>query len=342
MKFEYQYKNKIFYNKFDLIKFFSTHNIISNPSEVNLSFQKKIDEYNFVRNKDSDFFNLSIKRLKFLREKYDYLRLWYSGGRDSRYILDLSEYCNVEFDEIFIFDADLFTGGETKDLVFPNHYKIKNKINQVKFREKEYELVWRDPLWYRNALDFSCRSIVWNQNIYKYINPVKKILTCPKNFLDVLGGTTPIIWFDKNWKFVFNEYELDLHLYTNVENFIISDQMPELLESYVNNIATQLENKNFVFGWSDTLQKVKKSLNNTGFLRDTLPYFSALETKNQLAKNPLHATGHNYHTKAILTYQYFEKNKPLCYKLYQNSDWNLIQKSVDFGAIMSKVYALAN
>ena len=43
MKFEYQYKNKIFYNKFDLINFFSTHNIIENPNEVNLSFQKKID-----------------------------------------------------------------------------------------------------------------------------------------------------------------------------------------------------------------------------------------------------------------------------------------------------------
>lgn len=350
MEYNFNYKDKIFYNKFDLINYFTDNNITVTPNEITLSFQKKIDEFKFTRNKNINFYELSIKRLKDLRQNYDYLRLWYSGGKDSAYILHLAEYCNIEFDEIFVFNADLFQGGEVNHLKFPERYRRKNKINIAKINENDYELVWRDKNWYRQAYNFSSRSTIWNQNIYKYINPVKKILQCPNNFLDILGGTTPIIWFDKNWNFVYNEYELDLHLYSNVENFIVTNQLPELLEAYVNNIINELENKEIIMDWPSTLTYIRKSNNNQRFFRNMLTCFNDIHTNKQLAKKaPMPKSlsanewsKYNASEKEMLTLKYFEKKNPKCYKLYKNTNWNLIKKVVDFGTIMSKKYKIIN
>jgi hypothetical protein len=84
-----------------------------------------------------------------LRQRYDWIRLWYSGGRDSHPILETFLSNNIHLDEIVIWynPMDHDRGPEVENIVLPMARKIvqanpKIKLTVLDFRLQDYEEVF--------------------------------------------------------------------------------------------------------------------------------------------------------------------------------------------------------
>lgn len=98
--------------------------------------------------------DLCTARAHKLRDSSDYLRLWFSGGCDSRYMLDIFVENDIYLDEILcnksgIPEADW----EIDQVALPYLNKIKDKIPHTKIvvREpswQEYKSWYSDPYWF--------------------------------------------------------------------------------------------------------------------------------------------------------------------------------------------------
>ena len=71
-------------------------------TDLQFCIGSEFDAYNFTRPLAESFEDLIVERLLQLRKKYNYLRLWFSGGKDSRIILDTAIKQGIQIDEIII------------------------------------------------------------------------------------------------------------------------------------------------------------------------------------------------------------------------------------------------
>jgi hypothetical protein len=59
-------------------------------------------QYELHHEPEQDLLTLCIQHAKRIREKYDYIRLWYSGGCDSQYMFRAFRAANIHIDEIIM------------------------------------------------------------------------------------------------------------------------------------------------------------------------------------------------------------------------------------------------
>lgn len=223
-----------------------------------------------------DLFTIYKKRAKQLRDKYDYLMLYFSGGADSANILRSFVENNIFLDEIVMqlpepvrqsFDpTDTSEGNFYAELEYsavPYLNKIKNKLDpRTKIRYQDFakpgiELLKKDywfesvPLCTNITLSGVFRQIAQNSD-----NHILHINESGKSIAQILGIDKPLVYFDgkdyyayfmdtSTYHYVspidFNDSDLSKISY-HTEFFYWTPDMPEIVVKQAQLIKQQCEN----------------------------------------------------------------------------------------------------
>jgi hypothetical protein len=196
-----------------------------------------------------------------LRERYSYLRLWFSGGSDSTTALNAFVENGIHIDEIIV--NCWLDYGHSNPLLSANKEitlsadpyldsiadkLTKTKITKIVLNLDDYKLVLAgaDKLGeipYLHSMDMG--SHLFGLNCVQY--PWEKLLdsTTHDNYCDLFGGTKPVIQKRGN---IYSFYMIDTGLQDNYlsrrsEDFFISPQDPRLflktahmLKNYVSSL----------------------------------------------------------------------------------------------------------
>lgn len=204
-------------------------------------------------------------RIKQLRRKYGYIRLWFSGGKDSTLALNSAIRHNVHIDEIVVIRRTCKNGPD----LYPDYAQIheidhainylnsvkssipNTKISIVELDDPQHESIFEDPNWYRYTTEWFF-NIGYSMNMfYRYVNRQFKILDDVENRCDLCGAAVPQVFYDnsiKQWSFnfidaVFVTAHGGLSNNTVFEDFLIAEDSPQLLNFFVNTIIDDIELK---------------------------------------------------------------------------------------------------
>ena len=149
MSWHYTCNNKTFFNKFDSIKEF-----VDSNKPIYYHEPLLYENYPMHIEPGASWQELCKNYALKIRDEYDYIRIWYSGGCDSQTVLDSFIQNNIYVDEIIcnkcgIKEADF----ELDQYAIPYLTKIKHlipntKINISTVSSKEYESFYNKPYWY--------------------------------------------------------------------------------------------------------------------------------------------------------------------------------------------------
>jgi len=311
------------------------------------------------------------RRMRQLRDKYSYIRLWFSGGKDSTLALSTAVKYGIYIDEIVIYrrfckngagwlseyhQAHEIEGSAIKYLSSIKDNLTKTKITFIDVDDKELEIPFRDPLWYTYTNEYFF-SITYTPNMfYRYLNPAFELLSEPDNRVDLCGGGAPAIWQNtttKNWHFCFSDTNfVTVHSSPNessrYEDFLASDDMPELTEYYVNTVIESYIKDNIT---SETWSKIN-SPQLQRQVRDRSELYESLKNFNgfQFPKTPVTIDFKEYFwqvdpgskkTWYDLINRYHQNPMPRCLKFYiENTDWDAIKEHREAGWITTKIWPL--
>lgn len=181
-----------------------------------------------------------------LRERYSYLRLWFSGGSDSTTALNAFVDNGIHIDEIIVncwmdhHHSDPLLSANKEITLSASPYLdsiadklVRTKITKVMLTMDDYKLVLAgaDKLGeipYLHSMDRAAH--LFGLNCVQY--PWEKILdnTMHDNFCDVFGGTKPVIQKrgDRYSFYMVDTTLQDQYLSRRSEDFFINPQDPRL------------------------------------------------------------------------------------------------------------------
>lgn len=335
--------------------------------DVYLSIGENFDQYRFFKHSYPGH-DLVRQRLQQLRDQYSYLRLWYSGGLDSKLALDKSLEYGIHIDEVLItkrwgnpsydkWHRDFSPQHEIEPMAIRTAQHISKSFPDIKvtvldmsISEDYYCEVFQDLLWYDQTTDwFFDIASAMPAIFYKYINQRFNLIDEPKNRCDIVGGVTPDIWFDHacgKWKFAFVDSPFHNSFGADVENFLVTDSMPELIEYHVNSIIDnflvtikpakfqQTIDQRDLKLYSDLYQNVRvnrqhqypKKINLDLVKIPTDDFFWNLQ-----GPKPFYNLINRYHCSPM----------PMSVKLYiENTDWEKIRSVVEKGRTCTKTWTL--
>lgn len=142
----YDVAGKVYYNKLEAI---IETDKISKQTGIGpwfiLRFNcfNSLSTVNFSVEPDNSYQQLCVQRAQQLRDKYKYIRLWYSGGVDSHTVLKSFYTAKLPIDEIVTVKQDdigEYQNYEAKLVVRSNLEKIKNWFPAAKIRELDYSI----------------------------------------------------------------------------------------------------------------------------------------------------------------------------------------------------------
>ena len=351
-KLTYHNAGRTYHNKHQLCESIGWDNLNWNNlcnSEIRVADNFK--GYQFKRQRNMDLQSHAVKRLQMLREKYDYIRLWYSGGKDSHCILEWAKQAGIVFDEIAVLEHDehvLFCNEEIKSLKISKD--LYHKLTWINVNEQILDYVYKNKEWWQHSTVFSILAVMELDVFNRYVTPSLKELDIPNNLCDITGGITPTIFYKDGWKFFLNEYSCSNMNYSHCENFLVNDSYPEIYEAYINNICDTFEEKQIMLDKEDMLKLLTTKPDPSRFIRDQIPWFKNLGTAFQWRKTSnsrqIKEFEHEPWGRFVWTNKYHKATKNAYgtnseyWINYCNSDWNKINRMYDFGTIITKDFEL--
>ena len=204
-------------------------------------FDEEFSKYNWQIEPPLSWEELLKQRALQLREKYDYIRLFYSGGVDSQTMLETFVKNKIPIEEILVYRGSAATDNcddepaddEVKLVALPYLNSIEALIPQTKIRVLETGASWlNDNLtedYFYEESTFALR--IWcERHLYKrepdLLKPYEKgLLHC-----DLRGGDKPKVFFEDG---MFYMAMYDSSRIWDIgdkflENFYITPDMPEV------------------------------------------------------------------------------------------------------------------
>jgi len=204
-------------------------------------FDKSFGAYEWRVEPGESWRNLLIKRALQLRESYDYIRLFYSGGVDSQTMLEVFLQNRIHVDEILVYRGSAFSDKmdeepadiEVKDVAIPFLKSIEKEIPNTKITILEngasYLTKALDEKYFYEESSFALR--IWcERHLYKrapeLFSPFEKGL----KHCDLRGGDKPKIFLE-NGKYYMAMWDSSRVWDIGdqfLENFYLSPEMPEI------------------------------------------------------------------------------------------------------------------
>ena len=204
---------------------------------------------------------LQKERALQLRDTYDYIKLWFSGGADSTTMLNTFLDNNIHVDEIGVYrsstDGDFDNNlGEyeinTHTLPYLKsiqHLIPKTKIKIIKHGKEYFDSVLGDKWFYTKS------SLSLRHTYFPKING--------KNFCNLLGCLDPIVitnngnWYSEIWD---TSSIAELTNIRNVEMFYTTSSMPELHAKQCHMVKNYLINSNKLDNDTNFIKRVIRSV----------------------------------------------------------------------------------
>ena len=218
------------------------------------------DNYTWSIEPKSSLKQLQKERALQLRDTYDYLKLWFSGGGDSTTVLNTFLENNIHIDEICVyrysFDNDYNNNLGDYEIIhytLPYLKKIQHYIPNTKIKvldngKEYYDKVLNNDKWLYTKSTLSMRHF-----------HIPKING--KNYCNILGANDPLIitdkgkWYSEIWDQDGGEYSS----FRNIELFFTSVNMPELHAKQCHLVKNYLTDNNLL---TNDLKIVKKIIRN--------------------------------------------------------------------------------
>lgn len=244
--------HKKFMNKWELLK---SSRRSGQPPVFHL-FDKSFSRYNWSSPPSSSWEELLKKRAIQLREKYDYIRLFYSGGVDSQTMLNTFIKHSIHIDEILVYRASAFTDkfdldpaeSEITCVALPFLKSIEKDIPATKITilQTGPEMLSKfvtDSYFYEEST-FAIRP--WcERHLYKLHPQLNAPLEANLFHCDLRGGDKPKVYL-KGGDYYMAMYDSsrawdigDKYL----ENFYITPDLPELHAKQCHMVVNYIENK---------------------------------------------------------------------------------------------------
>ena len=232
--------NKKFYNKLQALDHGKTSGV---------SFHVNDDEYESTPRREYNLKKLLKQRARQLRDKFDYIRIWYSGGKDSLTIIDSFLEAGCKIDEI----ATIYTsptGNEYSlcDIEYTvADYDLKSRgLSRTKYKStlETYKKMYVDiedffykisngEMWLRSSRQNAVYTL-WPETLSQTKNGMM--------VAEITGDQRPYV-YKKDGKIWF--YFLDTVLShigsPNTEDFYVTPDMPELMVAQAQGLSEYLD-----------------------------------------------------------------------------------------------------
>jgi hypothetical protein len=350
------YRNK---NNHDVHDF--RHQIVDIENAAPHDFVLKIStlyDHKFQR-RSCNLNSATAHALEKLRKKHDTIRLWYSGGQDSHFLLHHFLLNKIHIDEIYTviktpcknpLSLSLDEGlGSAKPF-------LESIADQLSSTKVCYPRVTHEELnkFFLENPDY------WRYNTSAWPNPwftcncISHWTVDQTDVCNLSGIETPHVYWDGVWKFCFidllvNEQHVNKQC-TPVRNLSLDD--PEWLEVYVNNIVDQMElypDYRTRFSWD---KQIKKSTKVFQRLVPEMQYINGLISGVRVPKwidgsPPTDASFaekilfKNFRSFEYLQSMKIENEHPWWLDQWRNNiDWVWVEKCQNFGGVASDHWVL--
>lgn len=192
------------------------------------AFSDSFYSYSWNKEPTESWEELLLQRALLLREKYKYLKLWFSGGADSTTVLNTFLRNNIPIDEIVVYRFainDNFlnkSNYEIDNYVTPflknlSNVLINTKISYIDFG-KDYYDKYLGEKWLHTKSSLELR--------HYHLPKIRG-----KNYCNIFCDLTPDVYYDKGrwYSDLWDSSNLgELASFSNIELFYSTDEFPEL------------------------------------------------------------------------------------------------------------------
>jgi len=336
----------------------------SDPADTYFSIGKKIEQFKFERGYSQDINYWMAEKLRRLRKKYSYLRLWFSGGKDSLLVLNQIIKNKIFVDEIVYvvngqsFDNDLYPqyniNVEVLALAETHLKTVKNllpntKITKLTYTEDHYRAKFCDKNWIRKSCLYPYLMHRPELSFWQNVNPEFKVLENINDRCDIVGGAVPHVWYNKEiekWQFCYINTQMFNSMHDHGEDFFASDECPELLNALIENMIDCYEQKNYY----PSQFEIKDARSRREFT--TIFEFTPVNVEKEMSKRTQHDEIFHVTDHACWAFQDYKSfhtlinsikldKWPKSVKSYlEDTDWQLIERVHKNTGIMTKVFTL--
>jgi hypothetical protein len=269
---------------------------------------------------------LCVRRAKQLREDYDHLRLWFSGGIDSTYMLDIFVDNKIHVDEIITVSCGIPEADwEIEKVAIPYLESIKDKIpnTQVNIQKptmQDYADWYKDEYWFENYEDIGRSEGFSALRLNRKLQSID-LYQNNKNTANVWGLDKPFLNFVKGEWYAFTldvtgDYQLGSrtntnHMFYSDDPLIFTKQCHMLKRAIISGIPDRSEYNKVC------LSTEYQALWNGSIGRN-------VKHQKFIIKNTNSIKGHeglNY--KESLAHRFISENYPSIYKNFKNGIANL-------------------
>jgi len=204
---------------------------------ISFNAPQEFNNFDFCHEPIETWNDILLKKAKELRESYDYIRLWYSGGCDSQTILDVFLINNIHIDEIVCVKSGFHEADfEIRDYAEPYLNKIRGLIPKTKIsietnNIEDYKNYYNDHNWLESALSRKPN----NFNFHFRINYLKESNIEYRNTersINIKGKEKPrLIYVDGEWYTYFLDVDIE-HQYGQ-SNFYVDDPKTHAKQSHM-------------------------------------------------------------------------------------------------------------
>ena len=267
---------------------------------------------------ESDMWTLCTKHAQHIRKSYNYVRLFYSGGCDSHYMLRVFVENNIHIDEIVMHNCGIPAADyEVNDIAVPYVMSVARSLPDTKLKVLSRTMIdyydfYDSPYWFEKYINIGrCKDVVYIR-LNNWLESINLYQTSGKT-ANVHGEGKPLLVFVENqWYTYFldcEEYQYgadknDYVCFFNDDVDVYSKQCHLLKKAILHKSKTDFNNVKKQPGWEKLLNE---SIQRVEVDQYYIPH----------VKNPAHKLYTCINSRELIAKKYLDEKHPNVYKTYK-------------------------